>query len=54
MVQALLLSRDRTDDVGFTLGSQRRAFEKHFQTIEEVVLEGSSRRLALLEKFSPA
>ncbi len=54
MVQALLLSRDRTDDVGFTLGSQRRAFEKHFQTIEEVVLKGSSRRLALLEKFSPA
>lgn len=53
MVQALLLSRDRTDDAGFTLEDQRRAFGEQFQTIEEIVLEGSSRRLVLLEKFSP-
>ncbi len=54
MVQALLLSRDRIDDTGFTLEDQRRAFGQRFQTIEEIVLEGSSRRLALLEKLTPA
>jgi hypothetical protein len=51
MVQELLVSRDRADGAGFTLEAQRRAFETRFRTIEEVALEGSPRRLALLEKL---
>jgi SAM-dependent methyltransferase len=51
MVQELLTSRDRADGAGFTLEAQRLAFEQHFRTVDEVALEGSSRRLALLEKL---
>jgi hypothetical protein len=51
MVQELLNNRDRVDGVSFGLEAQRRAFQERFSTIEEVLLEGSSRRLALLEKL---
>ncbi|KQY82824.1 class I SAM-dependent methyltransferase [Pelomonas sp. Root1444] len=51
MVQELLTNRDRADGAGFTLEAQRHAFEERFRTVEEIALEGSSRRLALLEKL---
>jgi SAM-dependent methyltransferase len=50
MVQELLRNRDRADDAGFTLDFQRHSFEQYFRTVEELAINGSSRRLALLEK----
>jgi SAM-dependent methyltransferase len=52
MVRELLIYRDRADDSGFTLAAQRHAFEKHFHTVHEIAIDGSTRRLALLEKNS--
>lgn len=50
MVQELLRNRDRADEADFNLSSQRHALEQHFRSVEEVAIDGSSRRLALLEK----
>lgn len=51
MVQELLSNRDRVDGISFAVEAQRHAFHERFRTLEEVPLEGSFRRLALLEKL---
>jgi SAM-dependent methyltransferase len=54
MIQDLLANRSRTDSASFSLDAQRSAFAAHFRCLEEIILAGSARRLALMEKHEPS